>query len=80
MTSGASEIVLVSKRAAIYEANILLNGSKDSLSETNVKTIRDIPTIKIKRGTESYEYQPIIKPYESEKKQCFSSINELFRI
>lgn len=51
MTSGASEVVLVSKRGAIYEANILLNGSKDSLSDTKTKTIKEITTIKIKRGT-----------------------------
>lgn len=50
MTSGGSEIVLVSKRGAIYEANILLNGSKDSLSDTKVKVIKDLPVIKRKQG------------------------------
>jgi hypothetical protein len=50
MTSGASEIVLVSKRGAIYETNILLNGSKDSLSDTKLKVIKDAPLIKRKQG------------------------------
>jgi hypothetical protein len=40
MTSGAVEIVLVSKRAAMYEANILLNGSKDYLSDTKTKPLK----------------------------------------
>lgn len=50
MTSGASEIVLVSKRGAIYETNILLNGSSDSMSDTKVKVIKDIPTMKRRQG------------------------------
>lgn len=36
--------------------------------------------IKVKRGTETYEYKPVLKAYEGEKRQCFSSISELFRI
>lgn len=51
MTSGASEIVLVSKRGAIYETNILLNGSRDSISDTKVKVIKDIPMMKRRQGT-----------------------------
>ena len=51
MTSGACEVVLVSKRGAIYEANILLNGSRDSLSDTKVKIIKEIPVMRRKQGT-----------------------------
>jgi hypothetical protein len=65
MTSGVTEVVLVSKRGAIYEANILLNGSKYSLSDTKIKTIKDLPLLKFKRGTESYEYVPKVKPFEN---------------
>ena len=51
MTSGASEVVLVSKRGAIYEANILLDGSKDSSSNTKVKVLKDVPVMKCRQGT-----------------------------
>jgi len=50
MTSGACQIVLISKRGAIYETNALLNGSSDSISDTKTKTITDLPVLKINRG------------------------------
>lgn len=45
MTSGVSEILLVSKRSALYEAHALLNQPENALAEINSKLVRNKPFI-----------------------------------
>ena len=45
MTSGQCELILVSKKSAIYEAHALLNQSLNALSDINPRWVRDRPTI-----------------------------------
>jgi|688.fasta_scaffold2427507_1 hypothetical protein len=40
MISGLCEMILVSKRGAIYEANIIANGCEDGMSTTKTKTFK----------------------------------------
>jgi hypothetical protein len=40
MISGLCEMILVSKRGAIYEANIIANGCEEGISSTRTKTFK----------------------------------------
>lgn len=73
MTSGVCEIVLCSKRSAIYDAYALLNGSFDGKTAEPKTRFRNKPTVQIKKGKTTYEYEiSANKPNIS--KQIFKSV------
>lgn len=56
MTTGVCEIVLVSKRSAIYEAHALTVGCETGPTEIRSTSLKEKPVLELKRGKEMYEY------------------------
>lgn len=50
MTSGSTEILLVSKRGALFEANALLNSNPRGLASINTRWIAETPTFEMTKG------------------------------
>jgi hypothetical protein len=55
MTTGICEILIISKKSALYEAHALLNHSDRSLADINPRWLRNRPSIEIKRGKEVFK-------------------------
>ena len=55
MTTGVVDILLLSKRSAIYEAHALLNTSDKGLSSINPKWIRNKPIMETKKGKDIFK-------------------------
>ena len=56
MIGGVCEIVVVSKRSAIYEAHSLLHGCTSGRSHFRSHSIKEKPLTEFKVGRETYDY------------------------
>lgn len=50
MTTGVCEVLLISKRSALYHAHALLNEPRGALSEGSSRWVRDRPSANVRRG------------------------------
>jgi hypothetical protein len=56
MTTGVADVLLLSKRSAIYEAHALLNGCDKGRSNINPKWIRNKPVMETKKGRDIFRH------------------------
>ena len=57
MTAGTVELILVSKRGALFEANSLLNTNLRGLSYINTRWINEQPSFEMHKGRETFKQE-----------------------
>ena len=76
MTSGVAEVILVSKRSALYEAHSLLNASPYGLADINPKHLKERPTTEVKRGKDYFK-QELSLPDSQLPRHVFNGANSM---
>jgi hypothetical protein len=78
MTAGPSELILVSKRGALFEAQALLNPNVRGLSTVNTRWIAEQPSFEMKKGRELFRQQ--LNMHFPEECDIFTSGDNLISI